>query len=426
MFGGVQAVTWTDVKQMVIILVGLLVCPLVVISRFSGTPADGHGHHQFAGYISPLAVKATADANQCTDSGAAWQVQKFYVEQGFRSNDEPTLKINTGEYNFLLGRSYAEIAAEDRSQHKTQEQGGLELKGDRFSGLNLIESKVPKVKSERSIFDGIDVSIKNYDDLVGLKDYAKKEFIALQLSADKAAQTTDIFDGKKLLPALLEGVEKARNLKNNINGYLYEAETFRLEALKSLVADKEKEFTQAIKLASGLQIDALANKETVTPDENFLTSVKVFYPENSNIKIKEIKLNAPKNWQISDGEEPKSDSPFARFFRATAKNAKFFNVKVAPDAKLTETYFLEKPRDGALYNWNNDESQTEPFQKPILAAEITAEIDGAEIIFKQPVEYRYADGVRGEIRRNLNVVPKISLNLAQDLLIVPKGDKPQI
>jgi hypothetical protein len=48
--------------------------PLVVISRFSGTPADGHGQHQFAGYIAPLAVKAAADSNQCTDSGAAWQV----------------------------------------------------------------------------------------------------------------------------------------------------------------------------------------------------------------------------------------------------------------------------------------------------------------------------------------------------------------
>ncbi len=120
--------------------------PLVVISRFAGTPADGHGQHQYSGYISPLAVKAAADSSQCADSGAAWQVLKFYVEQGFRSNETPTLKINIGEYDPLLGRSYAEIAAEGRSQHQTQEQGGLELKGDRFSGLNLAESKVPKVR----------------------------------------------------------------------------------------------------------------------------------------------------------------------------------------------------------------------------------------------------------------------------------------
>ena len=32
--------------------------PLVVISRFAGTPADGHGQHQYSGYISPLAVQS--------------------------------------------------------------------------------------------------------------------------------------------------------------------------------------------------------------------------------------------------------------------------------------------------------------------------------------------------------------------------------
>ena len=80
--------------------------PLVVISRFSGTPADGHGQHQYAGYISPIAVEAAADENQCKDSNLpTWQVLKYYVGQGFRDNSEPTLKINTGKYDFLLGRS---------------------------------------------------------------------------------------------------------------------------------------------------------------------------------------------------------------------------------------------------------------------------------------------------------------------------------
>jgi Na+/proline symporter len=34
MFGGVQAVTWTDVKQMVIIVVGMVVCLIVIVSQF--------------------------------------------------------------------------------------------------------------------------------------------------------------------------------------------------------------------------------------------------------------------------------------------------------------------------------------------------------------------------------------------------------
>ena len=38
--------------------------PLVIYSRFSGTTADGHGHHQMAGHLTPLAFKAAADASE--------------------------------------------------------------------------------------------------------------------------------------------------------------------------------------------------------------------------------------------------------------------------------------------------------------------------------------------------------------------------
>src|SRR3954471_13125061 len=77
--------------------------PLVVISRFTGTPADGHGQHQYAGFISPMAVKAAGDPGQCSQAGPAWQVLKFYVEQGFGENlPAPTVRLNTGQYDPVL------------------------------------------------------------------------------------------------------------------------------------------------------------------------------------------------------------------------------------------------------------------------------------------------------------------------------------
>ena len=35
--------------------------PEIIVSRFTGTPADGHGHHQIAGIITQEAFKAAAD-----------------------------------------------------------------------------------------------------------------------------------------------------------------------------------------------------------------------------------------------------------------------------------------------------------------------------------------------------------------------------
>ncbi|HMS38683.1 MAG TPA: hypothetical protein PKE69_00415, partial [Pyrinomonadaceae bacterium] len=394
--------------------------PLVVISRFSGTPADGHGQHQFAGYISPLAVKAAADPTQCKYSGAPWQVLKFYVGQGFRSTEKPTLSINTGQYDFLLGRSYAEIAAEGRSQHKTQEQGSLELKGDRFSGLNLIESKVTKVEKETSIFDGIDTSIKVIPELINYNtDNYKEQFEKLQDLADKTSKTSD-----EIIKNCIQGLNIIREIKKEMGKRIFEEEPYGLIQLKVFLAQKELEFTEVLRRAVGVRIDALADKETVSPDEDFLTSVKVFFPNIDNIKVKDIALTMPDYWIISKTDEPKNTNQNS-FWRENANVSVFFNIKVRDNAKPTQPYWMEKPRDGNLFEWEwNDKNQNLPFQKPIASADVKIEIDGTEITFNQPIEYRFADDIRGEIRRELNVVPKVSLALEKDLMIAPISGKP--
>ena len=392
--------------------------PLVVISRFSGTPADGHGQHQFAGYISPLAVKAAADASQCAQSGTPWQVLKFYVGQGFRSTAQPTLRINTGEYDFLLGRSYFEIAIEGRSQHQTQEQGGLELKGEQFSGLNLIESKVPKVENEKSVFDGIDTSITGISKLenlpVSFKQYRLGE---IQTLAQQTLKEYEISNPQKVLPTLIKGLNFIQTIASEQLPAAFSSDFY-----KTLI-QKNTEFSEAVKLVSGVQVDALSNKETVAPDESFQTTVRIFYPKTTNAKVKEITWNVPGGWQISKVEPPKETTP--SFRRETASEIAYFNIKVPRDAKPTQPFWLENKRDSDLFSPSPNENLNQPFQTPVISCLVTIVIDGAEININQPVEYRFADDIRGEVRRNLNVVPKISLSLDQKLLIVPQSEKSQ-
>ena len=136
----------------------------------------------------------------------------------FAIQKQPTLKINTGKYDSLLGRSYFEIAMEGRSQHKTQEQGVLELKGEQFSGLNLIESKVPKVEKETSVFDGIDVSIASIPETCELsaKLLRKEDFSAIQNSAAKAFDDFDALNAGKTIPVLPEGLKNVRKIRSEI------------------------------------------------------------------------------------------------------------------------------------------------------------------------------------------------------------------
>jgi LmbE family N-acetylglucosaminyl deacetylase len=386
--------------------------PLVVISRFSGTPADGHGQHQYAGYISPIAVKAAADPAQCTQSGATWQVLKFY--QGF-GNSSSTLQLNTGEYDPTTGRSFFEIAMEGRSQHKSQGEGRLELHGDQFSGLNLKESQMQRSDSEKSIYDGIDTSIIGTGKISG--DSSEVITPKLKRLQDFMAAAQEDFEPQspgRILPTLVEGVQAARDVEWSS----------RNPVTKSLMQRKQAELLDAIRAVAGIKIDALSNKETIVPGESMLVSTKVFFPEWLQATVKEINIKSPRDWSVGKAEKPKA--PASGFFRPeTGRGEAFFNVGVPADAGVTQPYWLESPREGDLFSWPADGNQNLPFQPSPVEAEVKLEIDGQELTLTQPVQYRYADEARGEIRRDVNVVPALSISVDQKLLIVSESTKPQ-
>ena len=101
-----------------------------------------------AGYLTPLAFKAAGDPTQFPEQLAEglrpWQPKKLYRGAGFRPDpaNPPTISVQTGVVDGALGRSYAEIAAEGRSQHKSQEMGGIEPLGPAASGLIRLEAPV--------------------------------------------------------------------------------------------------------------------------------------------------------------------------------------------------------------------------------------------------------------------------------------------
>src|SRR6266705_251099 len=87
--------------------------PEIIISRFTGTPRDGHGHHQVAGLITQEAFKAAADPARFPEYGKPWQAKKLYLNgMGNDQNPPPGPTINIGEFDSDLGRSYSQIASE--------------------------------------------------------------------------------------------------------------------------------------------------------------------------------------------------------------------------------------------------------------------------------------------------------------------------
>jgi LmbE family N-acetylglucosaminyl deacetylase len=403
--------------------------PLVIYSRFSGTSADGHGQHQLAGYLTPIAFKAAADPAEfpehMNEGLRPWQARKLYRGEGFRPDPKtpPTLQVDTGVFDPVLGRYYAEIANEGRSQHKSQDMGVIETKGPRQSGLIRLDASGVV---ESNVFDGIDTGVTGLASLAGLPDGAlRSELQSVAVAAGRALEDFEPLAPGKSVPVLTEGLLATRAARAATRS-VTASDAAHAEA-DFLLAFKEADFTEALVRAASLVIDPLADRETVVPGETLTVTARMFTPEHARVKVIDAALKAPDGWTVvadSTTDNNQGDNPFARFFRETPAYATRYRVTVAPDAPFTQPYYLDDPRDGDRYRWDDDDPKGLPFAPPLLISELTLEIGGVRIVVSRPVQHRVADRVRGELRRNVAVVPPVSVGLDSRLLIVPTGTAP--
>jgi len=400
--------------------------PLVVISRFSGTPADGHGQHQYAGYISPIAVKAASDPKQCTDVGLQpWNVLKFYVEQGFRDTSEPTLKINTGKYDPILGRSYFEIAMEGRSMHRSQGEGRIEFHGHQFSGLNYDGLR----PSGAGVFRGIDTTVMGIGPLTANQEESFNRLLRdLSAKIREASYGTGILRPEEIIPKIADILRRANSA---------EWSTSQLDS-RSYLREIQREAALALCVAAGIQIDALADTEVIVPGDKVFVSVKVFNGEQSTgvtlgvdsasgfikMSVDGISFSAPQGWMVTKADSPTQNNA-AFNGRENAGNSAFFNVNADSAARLVQPYWLISSRKGDLFEWHDTHGATLAFEPDQLVALVKVKIGETEVTLEQPVQYRFADQARGEIRREVNVVPALSVAIDRNLLIMAQSDKPQ-
>jgi hypothetical protein len=196
----------------------------------------------------------------------------------------------------------------------------LELRGDQFSTLNLIGSE----QKEKSIFDGLDTSIVGAAKRTNNSEEPNRQRLEeLQAVAADALREFDARTPDKILPHLAKGYALA------VKGEW----STRLPGTKAFFRDKQKEFADAIRLAAGIQLDALADRETIVPGETTSISVRTFLPIKEGIKGTDIKLVAG-NWTIS---RPSHATVTTAGFGVRPATSGNFNVTVPTTEMLSPT-----------------------------------------------------------------------------------------
>jgi LmbE family N-acetylglucosaminyl deacetylase len=199
--------------------------PHIVITTFSGTPRDGHGHHQVSAIVARQAYDLAADTVRfpVKTFGAPWTPVKFYRLARFSPQDR-TIAINVGEYDPNLGLSYQEIAADSRSQHKSQGEGTLRRKGVVWDYLTREDSRVPAppAKEEKSIFAGLDTTRLLVQD-GRVTPPERPPTIALEAVADR--QTVALGDSAKVAMAIYNRGRVPIKFSHTIYGDLIATQT---------------------------------------------------------------------------------------------------------------------------------------------------------------------------------------------------------
>jgi LmbE family N-acetylglucosaminyl deacetylase len=400
--------------------------PLVIYSRWQGTPADGHGQHQLAGYLTPLAYKAAGDPRefpeQLKEGLRPWQARKLFVGTGFRPDptNPPSVRVETGVFDPVLGRTFAEISAEGRSQHKSQEMGTIEPRGPQLSGLRLADATVATRAPATSIFQDIDVSVHGIAGLAALPGVVDSELAAIEASARRALAGYEPLDPGRIIPTLAEGLRATRAARAKVRAGTDRSDA-RAEA-DFLLAFKERDFVEAITQASAVVVDPLADDETVVQGSTLGVAVRTFAPQGSTIKVTGTEVIGPRGWTIdavtsgTAGGGPGPGGP-----RETPSHQTRYRVTVPGDAPVTQPYFLEQPRQGDRYSWSATAPKGMPFAPQLLTANVSLDIGGVPVTVSRPVMYRFGDRIRGELRREINVVPAVTVGLDSRLLIVPLG-----
>jgi LmbE family N-acetylglucosaminyl deacetylase len=352
--------------------------PDVIICRFPTTGEGGHGHHTASAILAEDAFEAAADPTKFS-----WQLKHTEVWQAKRllwntfnfgstnTTSEDQLKIDVGAYNQLMGRSYGEIASESRSMHKSQGFGSARQRGINYEYFKLMKGS----PAEKDLFDGVETSWTRIAAASGIQALINDVVYNFKSDAPQNA-----------LPQLLEIRKKIQNLseKDPIIRYW---KTNKLAQVEKIILGAAGFFAESV----------AADFMTVPGSETLITSQVL---QRNGVDCFLEKIVYPNT----------GDSIVNKALGANELNTFKHLLKVPSDASTTNPYWLNQAHTSGEFLIEDLTIMGAPVNAPAFEVEYRIKINGESMIVKVPVRYKYTDPVKGEVYRELEVLPAVTIN----------------
>lgn len=446
--------------------------PLVITSVFVGGRTDGHGNHQVAGQMAQEAFKAAGDPamfpEQIKEGLRPWKPLKDYARVPFaRITDKgiydyadgkyypaefnnytngavekgqlsAAVEIPEGQYDPLLGLTYAQVSRLGLGQQKSQNGGtGLPPAEEEMAPYHRFASLVSVPDKESAFFDGIDVSLMGIATLAqgGDTAFLKEGLSQINSTVEKAirdfpaqhpeAIASTLAEGLKATDALIgkvEGSSLSEEAKHDVNHELKIkqaqfhnalAESLGLSVLATVAPEKEPTgpFARFFRNQPTFQV--------AIPGQEFWVKVHATNPSDVPVQLESVALIA------ADGEQWSVDpaSHSGGTLRGNQSADIRFAVHVPPNAGFTRPYFVRPDIEQPYYDIKNPQYLNLRVAPYPLSATLRFSYNGVPFEIAQVVQTVKRVTGPGTVLEPLITGPAVSVSISPQAGIVPLGAK---
>jgi LmbE family N-acetylglucosaminyl deacetylase len=370
--------------------------PDVIITRFPPDSRAGHGHHSASAVLAHEAFTAAADPNQFPEQFKygvkPWQAKRLLWNSfnfgGLNTTSEEQMKIDVGGFNPILGKSYGELAAESRTNHKSQGAALTPARGESMDYFTL-------VAGDPAPHDPMEGVVTTWDRVPGGGKIAGM--------VDEVTRDFSLTAPEKSVPGLVVVYKAILQLPA---GYW---KTQKLKEVRQLIED-----------CSGLWLEAVVANPYIAQGDPLAVTFVLNNRLSADIAVREIKVGAP--------AETLGATDFDTIWNQRLEGDKNFyfskTILVGTDKPITQPYWLAEPMSTGHFNVADQRLIGNPQSAPAYEATFDLVVGGQEMVFTRPVQYKYTDAVKGERYEPLTVVPRVTAQLNPTLLVFAgKEDK---
>lgn len=361
--------------------------PDIIITRFPTTGEGGHGHHTGSAILANEAFIAAADPTRFADQlpyVKTWQAKRILWNTfNFGGNNTITpdqFRVDVGGFSPLLGKSYGEIAANSRSQHKSQGFGMPASRGESFESFKTTGGTEPV----SDLMDGI---VLNWKRVTGGETIAAK--------VEKLIASFDLLHPERSVHDLVGLYKDIQKLPGS-----YWRDQKLLE-VKELIVQ-----------CSGLFMDATAGSQFAVQTDSLKIDITLNNRLGADIVVSKIAVNG-------------FDTSLQHQLNRNVNFNFSKTIYIPRDKPITQPYWLKEPMSEGYFNVGDPLQIGQPDVDIAYDVSLGVTIGGETFNFSRAVKYKFTDPVKGEIYQPVFVVPAATIMSSPRMILFKSGEPEQ-